>query len=232
MISVIIPAYNEEQNIKRIPRELTPVMNKFPSYEILIVDDGSKDNTGKISDDLAKKGKIRVVHHPRNMGLGAAVKTGIKNSKGDALIFLDSDFTFHPREIPKLMEKYNGGEYDCVIGTHFGKNSKNEILFHRKVLSKSVNVLYTVMLGKRITAMSSLFRLYKKSALKGISMRSNDFDINAEILFDMIKKGKKITEVPVTLTTRKYGESKLKNTREIKNHLRLLSKILAWRIGR
>ena len=86
------------------------------------------------------------------------------------------------------------------------------------------------MLGRNITTISSIFRLYRKSALKGISMKSNNFDICAEMLFDMIKKNRKITEVPVTLTTRIYGESKISNTREIKNHLKLLSKIAKWRI--
>ncbi len=228
MISVIIPAYNEEENLKRIPSELMPVMKKY-DHEIIIVDDGSIDGTAQAAARLTSK-RIRLVKHPKNLGLGAAVKTGIKNAHGDTLIFLDADFTFHPKEIPKLLEKYQEG-WDCVIGTHFGKNSKSQIQLHRKILSRGVNMLYQILLGRKVTAVSSIFRVYKKSALRGISMDSNDFSINAEILFDMIKKGKSVTEVPVTLTTRIYGESKINNTREIKNHLRMLGKIIKWRIS-
>ncbi len=226
-LSVIIPAYNEELNIRRIPGELMPTMEKIGNYEIVIVDDGSKDNTLKVAKKL--KGKIRVVKHPRNMGLGAAMKTGLKNSTGDLIIFLDADLTFHPREIPKLLKKYYSGNYDCVIGTQFGKGSKTRMKFHRKLISKTVNVLYTAALGRNVTSMSAIFRVYKRSALRGISMTSNNFDINAEILFDMIKKGKNVAEVPVTLTARKYGKSKISFTKETKNHIKILSKIVKWR---
>lgn len=232
LLTVAIPACNEEENIKRIEKELIPVMKSIRMpYEILIIDDGSKDKTAEEARKLIKKYKtVRLIQHGKNLGLGAGTRTGIKNAKGTILIFLDADFTFHPREIPKLVEKYMSGDYDCIIGTQFGKGGKTKMQAHRKFLSKSVNTLYKFMLGKNITTMSSIFRLYRKSALKRISMKSNNFDICAEILFDMIKKNKRIEEVPVTLTTRIYGESKISNTREIKNHLKLLSKIAKWRV--
>jgi len=227
--SIIIPAYNEEQNIPRIKKELIPVAEKLGDYEILIVNDGSKDKTEEEAKKLLSK-NVRLVSHEKNMGLGAAMKTGIKESVGSVLIFLDSDFTFHPNEIPKLIQKYNEGDFDCVIGTQFGKQGKTKMQLHRKFLSKSVNLMYTAVLGRKITSMSAIFRLYKKSSLNGIEMKSNNFDLNAEIVFNMIKKKMKIVEVPVTLTTRIYGESKIDNKREIKNHLKLLSKIVKWRI--
>ncbi|MFA4819930.1 MAG: glycosyltransferase [Candidatus Aenigmatarchaeota archaeon] len=229
-LSIIIPACNEQDNIKRIPSELMPVARKIGNFEVIIVDDGSKDLTAKIAKELSKDRRIRLVKHEKNMGLGAAIRTGIANSTGDLIVFLDADFTFHPSEIPKLLEKYNKGNYDCVIGTQFGKGGKTKMQFHRKILSKGVNTLYRIFLGRKITSMSSIFRLYKKSALRGIGMKSNNFDICAEMLFDMIKNGKSITEVPVTLTTRMYGESKLNNRREIKNHIKVLTKILKWRL--
>lgn len=234
LLTVAIPAYNEEENLKRIEKELIPVMKKLKMpYEILVVDDGSKDNTANEILKLKKKYNfVRLVKHPKNMGLGAGVKTSIRNAKGDAIIFLDADFTFHPSEIPKILRKYEKGNYDCVIGTQFGKGGKTKMQIHRKFLSKGVNLLYRIFLGRKITSMSSIFRLYRKSSLDGISMKSNNFDINAEILFDMIKKNKKIVEVPATLTTRIYGESKLNNIQEIKNHLGILSKIIKWRLSK
>ena len=230
-LTVAIPACNEEQNIRRIPGELMPVLKRIGMpYEVLIIDDGSKDGTALEARKLMKKFRtVRLVQHPRNLGLGAGTRTGVKNTRGTLLVFLDADFTFHPREIPKLLAKYRSGDYDCVIGSQFGKGGRTKMQAHRKFLSRSVNMLYRIMLGKKITTMSSIFRLYRKSALEGISMKSHGFDVCAEILFDMIKKGRRVVEVPVTLTTRIYGESKISNTREIKNHLKLLFKIAFWR---
>ena len=232
-LTVAIPACNEEQNIRRIEKELIPVLKGVGmSYEILVIDDGSTDGTADEVRKLQKKYRhVRMVQHPRNMGLGAGTRTGVKSAKGTLIIFLDADFTFHPREIPKLIAKYNSGKYDCIIGSQFGKGGRTKMQVHRKFLSKTVNTLYRVMLGRNITTMSSIFRLYKKSSLKGISMKSSGFDICAEILFDMIKKGRNVVEVPVTLTTRIYGESKISNTKEIKNHIKLLSKVAKWRIA-
>lgn len=232
LLTVAIPACNEEENIKRIDEELMPVMKNIGMpYEILIIDDGSKDNTAEEVRKLQKKYKnIRLIQHGRNLGLGAGTRTGVRHARGSLLVFLDADFTFHPREIPKLIKKYKNGDYDCIIGTQFGKGGKTKMQKHRKFLSKSVNTLYRILLGRDITTMSSIFRLYKRSALKGISMKSNNFDICAEMLFDMIKKNCRVVEVPVTLTTRIYGESKLNNMQEIKNHLRLLTKIAKWRL--
>src|SRR3989338_9224267 len=152
-LTVAIPACNEEQNIRRIEKELIPVLKGVGmSYEILVIDDGSTDGTADEVRKLQKKYRhIRMVQHPRNMGLGAGTRTGVKSAKGTLIIFLDADFTFHPREIPKLIAKYNSGTYDCVIGSQFGKGGKTRMQAHRKFLSKSVNILYSIMLGRNIT---------------------------------------------------------------------------------
>ena len=233
MITVAIPAYNEEENIKRIEPELLPVLEKLKlAYEVIIIDDGSDDKTAEYAFNLTKKyEQIRLVKHSKNMGLGAAIKTAIGNAWGEVFIPLDSDFTFHPREMPKLVTRFNEGDVDCVIGSHFGKSGKTEnIPFHRLFLSKTVNILYSFLLGKKLSSISSIFRLYKTHQLKELNLVSNDFDINAEILFHLIKRERKIVEVPVTLSTRICGESKLDNKREIRNHLRLFKKILLWRV--
>jgi len=234
MISIVIPAFNEEQNIPRIRTELIPVMERIKvAYEILIVDDGSRDRTVQKVNELMKKSKrIRLLKHGINKGLGHAVRTGIVNAKGDAIVMLDADFTFHPREIPKLYDEYVKTGYDCIIGSHFGEGGKTEdIPIHRLILSRIVNLLYSLLLGQKISSISSIFRVYKASAVKKLKLESGGFDINAEILARMLQNKALVAEVPVTLTSRKFGTSKIKITKEMKSNFKLLWKILFWKIG-
>ena len=231
-LSVVIPAYNEQENIRRIPGELVPVLNKMKiKYEIIVVDDGSVDGTVFETGRIAKCYRsIRLVKHGKNMGLAQATRTGIKNIRGNIAVFLDSDFTFHPREIPKLYAKYVETGADCVVGSHFSSQGKTEVQAHRLFLSKSVNKLYSILLGKKISTISSIFRLYKTRELKKLKLNSKGFDICAEILVKMIFNGCRIEEVPVKLTTRIYGESKLDNKKEIVNHIRMLSRVAKWKV--
>ncbi len=235
MLTVSIACYNEAENIQRFEKELLPVLKSLRMpFEVLLIDDGSKDNTLEVAEKLAKKHKeFRVIKHPRNLGLGAGIKTGIREAKGNLLILLDADLTFHPNQIPLLFERFNKGDVDCVIGSHFQEGGKLEkVPLYRIILSKGVNICYNILLGKRIKAISSIFRLYKTGQLKEMKLESNGFDLNAEILVKLIRNQKKVAEVPVTLTTRIYGVSKLNNFKEAKNHIKLLTKILWWKISR
>ncbi|MEM4259854.1 MAG: glycosyltransferase family 2 protein [Candidatus Woesearchaeota archaeon] len=231
-LSILYPAFNEEQNVKNIPVELLPYIEKLGiPYEVIIIDDGSKDNT--LNEAIKLKIKypvIRVLKHKKNMGLGAAVKTGIKNAKGELLVTIDGDFTFHPRQIKDLFKRFQKGDVDCVIGSPTLKGYGKDVPSYRIFLSKSVNLLYNILLGKRITAVSPIFRLYKTRQLKKLKIQANGFDINAEILFRLLEKNRIVTEIPARLTTRKFGESKLNNVKEIKNHIKLLLRILSWKI--
>ncbi len=231
-ISVIISCFNEAENVKLFDKELLPVLKslKMP-FEVVLVDDGSTDDTVEEINKLIKRDRgVRLVRHPRNLGLGAGLRTGIANVSGDLTITLDADLTFHPGEIPKLLERFNKGDVDCVIGSHFGGGKLENIPFHRVFLSKSVNILYSILFGEKISTVSAIFRLYKTEQLKELTLTSKKFDICAEILFKLIQNKRRIAEVPVTLTTRIYGVSKLNNIQEIKNHLKLLFKVLLWRL--
>ncbi len=231
-MSVVVPAYNEAQNIRRIPGELIPVMKKLGiKYEIIIIDDGSRDGTLAEARKIAARYKtVRVVKHPRNLGLAEGLRTGIKHMRGNVAVFLDSDFTFHPREIPKLYRKYRETKCDCVIGSHF--RGSTDVAFHRLFLSRGVNKLYSLLLRKNISTVSSMFRLYRTEELKKLKLTSTGFSISAEILVKMLQNKCRIEEVPVKLTTRIYGVSKINNRKEFVNHVKMLSKIARWNAGR
>ncbi len=235
MLSVIIPAYNEEENILRIEKELIPFLTRLKmTYEIIIVDDGSDDDTAKKAEELQKSHKeIILIKHGSNKGLGAAIITGINAVKGDMTIMLDSDFTFHPRDMTILLDIYKKHNADCVIGSPYtaGGEVMKDVPFLRVVLSKGINVLYSVVFGMKIKSYSSIFRVYNTKHLKQMKLRSTGFTICAEILFRLIQKKANIIEVPVSLGKRLYGKSKIKIFKETKNNALFLVKVFLWRIG-
>ena len=111
-------------------------------------------------------------------------------------------------------------------------NEEKNIPFYRIFLSKGINVLYSMLLRQKIASISSIFRLYKAKDVKKLKLEATGFDINAEILFQLIKEKKKIVEVPVTLGNRKHGISKLNIKKEMFNHLKMLKKIFVWKYSK
>ncbi len=234
MLNIIIPAYNEEKNMELVEALLVPELKKIKlHWGIIFIDDGSTDKTLERMNVYKKKykEKVQIISHSENSGLGISLRDGITAARGDIIIPLDADFTFHPRDIHKLLERFSQGDVDVVIGSHFSKEGKTEdIPFYRLYLSKAVNLLYQLLLQQRIASISSIFRLYNAEDVKSLPLTAKGFDINAEILFFLLKKKKKVVEVPVTLTKRRYGLSKLTMRKEIWNHGKLLAKIGFWRL--
>lgn len=230
-LSIVIPCHNEEQNIPYLARELWPILEKeVKDFEVIIVDDGSLDHT---VDEVKKilKPQLRLVKHAVKKGMGAALRTGLDASRGEWILFLDSDLTFHPRLIPTLLEAFrNHPDVDFIIGSPNLGGYGKDIPKWRLLISKIANVVYRVLLGKPITSINQIFRLYKMKDLKELSLTSVGFDINAEILFKLVYKGKNFIEVPAELTNRLYGSSKLNYFREIRRHFLLILKIIKWKL--
>jgi dolichol-phosphate mannosyltransferase len=235
--SIIIAAYNEEKNIETYKEELIPELQGLgESWELILVDDGSTDKTLENMTRLKNTftehtEQIEILVHKKNHGLGSSLRDGIKAAKGEVIIPLDADLTFHPKYIKKLISKYKESSADVIIGSHFSKEGETKnIPLYRLFLSRVVNYLYRHILGQKIASMSSIFRLYQAKDIKELQLTATGFDINAEILFQLIKKKKKIVEVPVVLSTRRYGISKINIKKEAWNHIRILTKILKWRL--
>lgn len=231
MLSIIIPCYNEEENLSIYNKELFPELNKLKTkYEVILVNDGSKDNTLKEINKLKRKYKnIQIVSYEKNGGLGYAIRQGIKEAKGELTVTLDSDLTFHPNLIPRLIERYKQGNVDCVIGSPTLKGYDKSIPFYRIFLSKGCNMMYWAILGKKITAVSPIFRLYNTKKLQSLKLTTTKFDINSEILFKLLKNRCKVAEIPAKLTVRKFGVSKLNSKKEIINHLKLMARMIIWK---
>lgn len=228
MLSVVFPAFNEAQNLRRFPAEVFPVFESLGTpYEVVIVDDGSRDETAEVASSLGPK--VVLVKHATNMGLGAAVRTGIASAHGDLIVTMDSDLTFAPSLVERLLSRYQQGDVDVVLGSPKLAGFGREIPFYRVGISKAATWVYSLALGFKVTAVSPIFRLYQRRDVQGLAIETNGFDVNAEILFKLVQRGKRIAEVAAPLTQRLYGESKLNYKKEVQHHLRLLRAVAKWR---
>lgn len=228
-LSVVVACFNEEANLKRFPAEVFPVLKECShDFELVLIDDGSSDHSLKVMENLRSQfPAVVVIKHSKNLGLGAALRAGFDQATGDAILTMDADLTFHPRELPPMLQVYDG-QTDCVMGSPF-LGAMQGVSLLRRFLSWGVNTVYRILLGVDVSSVSSIFRLYRASVLRTLSLTRTSFDINAEILFQILAVGGVVREVPVTLGTRIYGESKINTVREIKNHLRMFGRILQWK---
>lgn len=238
MISIILPLFNERENILRYNELLFPKIDEIAKeygepVEYIMVDDGSHDDTAELLHELSKsRDDIQVYIHAVNQGMGAAIKTGIKESHGNCIITMDSDLTYRPEEVAKLLDCYKETGADCVYGSPYGKGGNVEGVSNiRLIPSLGVTFLYQIALGKRVSCVSAVIRLYRAEAIKKLTIDSNGFDICAEILAKMIFSKMNVKEVPMTLHSRSYGESKLNMRKEIVANLRLLKKLVIIRMA-
>lgn len=229
-LSVIFPAFNEAPNIRRFATEVVPVLNALGrSYEIIVVDDGSSDDTASIARALP--GPVRVVQHTRNQGLGQTLRTGFHEARGELIITMDADLTFAPELVAELLERYSVGDADVISGSPKLAGYGSDIPSYRVAISRLATLTYSFILGRKITAVSPIFRLYQRADIVDLPLRSTGFDINAEILFGMIQRGKRVAEIPAPLTQRQHGESKLNYRHEIRRHMKLVGRMVTWRLN-
>lgn len=231
MISFIFPAYNEAENLRRFPAEVVPEFNALGQpYEIIVVDDGSFDQTAEVVRSIGAP--VRLVRHEKNKGLGSAIRTGIAAAQGDLVITMDTDLTFAPSDVSKLLERFAKGDVDVVSGSPKLAGYGKEIPTYRVIVGKLSTLIYSLIFGSRITAVTPIFRLYRREDLVGLPLVATGFDINAEILFHLVRRGKRVGEIPTMLTQRIHGESKLDYRKEMKRHLRLVWRMLKMRFGK
>lgn len=208
-LSVIMPVYNEEKTIKTVIEKVKKAKLKNISKEIIVVDDCSKDGTGKILKGINNT-SLKIFFHNKNMGKGAAIRTGLKNSTGDIILIQDADLEYSPSEYGKLLKLIIEGSAKVVYGSRLEairKNKKNMYKLHyfgNLFLTLLTNLLY----GTRITDMETGYKVFRREVIKGINLKAKRFDFEPEVTAKILKKGYKIHEVPVKFVGRKFDEGK------------------------
>jgi dolichol-phosphate mannosyltransferase len=216
-ISIILPAYNEEAIIEKCVGLLTDYLKTKEDeydFEILLINDGSSDMTGKIADSLAASNSlIRVIHHPTNLNLGRSLQTGFKNAHGDIMIVLDLDFSYSVDHIERLIKTQLETDADIVIASPYMKGGKViDVPFNRAILSKVANMFMRFAAQEKYYTFTGMVRAYKASFIKNLNLKSKDFDINPEILYKAMILRSVIVEIPAQLDWRFQNEMGKKRT--------------------
>ena len=203
-LSIIMPAYNEEKNILRVLKKVTSV--KLPlKKEIIVVDDGSKDKTRQLLKKVKNKA-VKVFFHEKNMGKGAAIRTGLSKASGDIILIQDADLEYDPNEYSKLLKPIMKGA-KVVYGSRFhGKHHPRYHFYYlgNKLLTTITNILY----GSSISDMETCYKVFRREAIKGMCLRAKRFDFEPEITAKFLKRGYKIVEVPILYKSRSFKEGK------------------------
>jgi glycosyltransferase involved in cell wall biosynthesis len=216
-VSIIIPAYNEEEIIADVIGRVRLNMDRLNrSYEILVIDDGSKDDTAT----RAKNAGARVISHPYNIGNGAAVKTGIRQAKGMILVMMDGDGQHNPEYIPQLLQKID--QYDMVVGA---RTSDSESYFHRDIANIFYNLFASYICNRKIQDLTSGFRAIKADiALQFVSLLPNTFSYPTTITMAILRSGYSLVYVPIK-ANRCMGKSKIKLLRDGSRFFLIIVKI-------
>ena len=223
-ISVVIPAYNEEENIEKCFLSVTRVMEKYgKSYEIIFEEDGSTDKTPEIIDALAHMyPNVVALHESKRRGKGFGIKKGIGEAKGDILAIIDGDMEYPPESLPEIFRLIDS--YDIVIGVK-GRNSKKR--WYRIILSKLHNVVLRVLFGMDLQGSQSGLKVFRRGTFEAVKpLMSNGFEIDTEILVKAIRKGYRVCCVPVVY---RYKGSTRVNI--LKDPLKMFVSILKLRAG-
>lgn len=205
-LSVIVPVLNEKRTIEAILHKVRTV-DDGTTKEIIIVDGGSIDGTIEILRREEQKADTRVIYQGAALGRGSALKEGMAAATGDVVIFQDADLELDPAEYPQLLEPLKRGEADVVFGSRFlGGRPKMSPLqwLGNRLVTEAVNVVF----GARLTDVETCYQVFRREAVNGLKLESNDFAFTVELTIKLVRAGHRIVEIPISYVPRGRNEGK------------------------
>ncbi len=237
-LSVIIPAYNEARYLDEILGRVASAPACGLEKEIIIVESNSTDGTRELVKKYEKKAGYRVIYEQKPQGKGHAVRNGLRFATGGIILIQDADLEYDPGEYPKLLKPILDGRADFVLGSrHLGSNSMFIRKFERSPVralymnlgAKFLDTVFNVLYGAHLTDPQTMYKVFKKECLNGITLRSNYFDLDWEIVGKFVREGHIPLEIPVSYKSRSTGEGK--KIRLSRDALKNLSAIIKYRFG-
>ena len=230
-VSIIIPAYNEDDTIEAIIRKVEAVPLDGLRKEIVVVDDCSTDRTRERLERLGDR--IRLIRHPRNLGKGAAVRSGFQAATGDILLIQDADLEYDPGDYPRLITPILRGEADAVIGSRFLLEKprfftrQGQPFFSHYLGNVIIIWLTNLLYGWRATDYEGCYKAFTRAVIREIPVESNGFEFDNALVCKLLRRRRRIVEVPIHYEPRVYGEGKKIRWQ---HGIRMIWSILKWRV--
>jgi len=230
-VSIVVPVYNEagliEQALRRVLAEPT-------EKEVIVVDDGSRDGTGAVLDRLAQALPIRVIHQPRNLGKGGAVRAGFAAARSPIVLIQDADLEYDPADYPAMIAPIERGDADAVMGSRFLYHKPHfftpdgEPFFTHYIGNRVIIALTNLLYGFRATDYEGCYKAVARAVLPELRLGSNGFELDNELIGKLLRRRRRVVEVPIRYEPRTYRDGKKIGWRD---GVRMVWAIVKWRIA-
>jgi glycosyltransferase involved in cell wall biosynthesis len=205
VLSVVIPVYNEIATVEKLLRQVREVPLDL---DVIVVDDGSTDGTRDLLVNLADELIDQLCMHEKNMGKGAALRTGFERVKGHVVVIQDADLEYDPLELPLLLEPILSGKADAVYGSRFLGGPHRVLLFWHSVGNRLLTLLSNILTDVNLTDMETCYKMIRADLLQSLPLSTKRFGIEPELTARLAQAGARIYELPISYHGRSYSEGK------------------------